>query len=48
MLLRLIFHGVAFEFRWRYPAHQAFWDTAFNTGSTVGAFAQGVALGALL
>lgn len=48
MLLGLIFRGVAFEFRWRDPAHQPFWDTAFTTGSTVAAFAQGVTLGALL
>jgi len=48
MLLALIFRGVAFEFRWRDPRHQPLWDVAFTTGSVVGAFAQGVALGALL
>ena len=48
MLLALIFRGVAFEFRWRDPAHRAFWDVAFTGGSIVAAFAQGVALGALL
>ncbi|OQW43940.1 MAG: ubiquinol oxidase subunit II [Proteobacteria bacterium SG_bin6] len=48
MLLGLIFRGVAFEFRWRDPAHQPFWDFAFTTGSTIAALAQGVTLGALL
>jgi len=48
MLLGLVFRGVAFEFRWRDPAHRAFWDRAFTAGSIVATFAQGVALGALL
>ncbi|MDP3658622.1 cytochrome d ubiquinol oxidase subunit II [Phenylobacterium sp.] len=48
MLLALIFRGVAFEFRWRDPAHRAFWDVAFTGGSVLAAFAQGVVLGALL
>lgn len=48
MLLGLVFRGVAFEFRWRDPAHRAFWDRAFAVGSIVATFAQGVALGALL
>lgn len=48
MLLALVFRGVAFEFRWRDPGHRAFWDVAFNVGSVVAAFAQGVTLGALL
>lgn len=48
MLLGLVFRGVAFEFRWRDPAHQAFWDRAFTAGSIVATFAQGIALGALL
>jgi len=48
MLLALIFRGVAFEFRWRDPAHQKFWDVSFAGGSLLAAFAQGVALGALL
>ncbi len=48
MLLGLVFRGVAFEFRWRDPAHRAFWDFAFTAGSVTAAFAQGVALGALL
>jgi cytochrome d ubiquinol oxidase subunit II len=48
MLLALIFRGVAFEFRWRDPAHRAFWDVAFTGGSIVGTLAQGITLGALL
>ncbi|MEO7787505.1 MAG: cytochrome d ubiquinol oxidase subunit II [Sphingomicrobium sp.] len=48
MLLGLVFRGVAFEFRWRDPAHRHFWDMAFTTGSAVAALAQGITLGALL
>ncbi len=48
MLLGLVFRGVAFEFRWRDPAHRAFWDLAFTGGSVIAAFSQGVTLGALL
>ena len=48
MLLGLVFRGVAFEFRWRDPAHQWFWDRAFFAGSLAAAFAQGMLLGALL
>lgn len=48
MVLALIFRGVAFEFRWRDPAHRPFWDLAFTIGSLVAAFAQGVTLGGLL
>lgn len=48
MLLALVFRGVAFEFRWRDPAHRGFWDFAFSSGSLVAAFSQGVVLGALL
>jgi cytochrome d ubiquinol oxidase subunit II len=48
MLLALIFRGVAFEFRWRDPRHQPFWDIAFTAGSVVATLAQGIALGALL
>ena len=33
MLLALVFRGVAFEFRWRDPAHRSFWDLAFSGGS---------------
>ena len=48
MLLALVFRGVAFEFRWRDPAPSRVWDMAFTVGSIVAAFAQGMALGALL
>ena len=48
MMLGLVLRGVAFEFRWRDPAHRAAWDVAFAAGSTIATFAQGVALGALL
>ena len=48
MLLALVFRGVAFEFRWRDPAHRAFWDLAFTGGSFVAALMQGIMLGALL
>jgi cytochrome d ubiquinol oxidase subunit II len=48
MLLGLIFRGVAFEFRWRNPAHRPFWDSAFTAGSLLATFTQGIALGALI
>jgi len=48
MLLGLIFRGVSFEFRWRAHAGQRLWDWGFAGGSTVAAFTQGVALGALV
>ena len=48
MLLALVFRGVAFEFRWRDPAHRGFWDFAFSGGSLLAALSQGVVLGALL
>ncbi|MBK5264457.1 MAG: cytochrome d ubiquinol oxidase subunit II [Alphaproteobacteria bacterium] len=48
MLLGLVLRGVAFEFRWRDPAHRATWDRTFTLGSSVATFAQGVTLGALL
>ncbi|MDQ8755738.1 cytochrome d ubiquinol oxidase subunit II [Sphingosinicella sp. LHD-64] len=48
MLLGLVFRGVAFEFRWRDPAHRRYWDAAFCLGSLVATFAQGITLGALL
>jgi cytochrome bd ubiquinol oxidase subunit II len=48
MLLGLVFRGVAFEFRWRDPRHERFWDAAFFSGSLVAAMAQGMILGALL
>ncbi|MBP2549866.1 cytochrome d ubiquinol oxidase subunit II [Neorhizobium galegae] len=48
MLLALIFRGVAFEYRWRSKPAERLWDGAFAGGSTVAAFCQGVALGALV
>ncbi|MDO1584226.1 cytochrome d ubiquinol oxidase subunit II [Rhizobium oryzicola] len=48
MLLGLIFRGVAFEYRWRTKRAKWVWDWAFAGGSTVAAFAQGIALGALV
>ncbi|MGB7654472.1 MAG: cytochrome d ubiquinol oxidase subunit II [Novosphingobium sp.] len=48
MLLGLVLRGVAFEFRWRDPAHRSIWDLAFHAGSLIATFAQGVTLGALL
>ena len=48
MLLGLVLRGVAFEFRWRDPAHRELWDRAFTGGSLIATFAQGITLGALL
>jgi cytochrome d ubiquinol oxidase subunit II len=48
MLLGLIFRGVAFEFRWRDPRHENFWDFSFSIGSLIAALCQGMILGALL
>jgi len=48
MLLALVFRGVAFEFRWRTKRGKFLWDISFFGGSLLAAFAQGVALGALV
>ena len=48
MLIGLIFRGVAFEFRWRTNRGKFLWDWAFAGGSIMAAFAQGIALGALV
>ena len=48
MLLALVFRGVAFEFRFRDAEHKTFWDQAFNYGSGVATFAQGVVLGSFI
>tara|TARA_R110002124_G_scaffold286271_3_gene466670 strand:+ start:32054 stop:33058 length:1005 start_codon:yes stop_codon:yes gene_type:complete len=48
MLLGLIFRGVAFEFRHRTVRGAHWWDIGFWIGSTVAAFSQGIALGALV
>jgi cytochrome d ubiquinol oxidase subunit II len=48
MLLALVFRGVAFEFRFRDAEHKTFWDHAFNYGSGIATFAQGVVLGSIV
>lgn len=48
MLIGLIFRGVAFEYRWRTKRAEYLWNWAFSGGSTLAAFAQGLALGALV
>ncbi len=48
MLIALVFRGVAFEFRFQDPGRRAFWDRAFQVGSFVAAFAQGMVLGAFV
>ena len=47
LLLGLIFRGVAFEFRYRGSA-RGLWDGGFFLGSTIVAFAQGAAVGAMI
>ena len=47
LLLSLIFRGVAFEFRYG-AGGRALWDWGFFLGSTVAAFAQGAAVGAMI
>lgn len=48
MLLGLIFRGVAFEFRHRTIRGSSWWDVGFWIGSTIAAFTQGIAVGALV
>ena len=48
MLLALVFCGVAFEFRFRDAEHKTFWDHAFNYGSAIATFAQGIVLGSFI
>jgi cytochrome d ubiquinol oxidase subunit II len=48
MLLGLIFRGIAFEFRFRSGPMRRFWDLGFFLGSTVVAFVQGAAIGAMM
>src|SRR5208282_5397329 len=47
LLFGLIFRGVAFEFRYRGHAH-GLWDWGFFLGSTIAAFVQGAAVGAMV
>ena len=48
LLLALIFRGVAFEFRYRTMRMRPLWDWGFALGSTVVAFVQGAAIGAMI
>jgi len=48
MLFALVFRGIAFEFRFKSERSQGVWDGAFNFGSSVAAFAQGLILGAFI
>jgi cytochrome d ubiquinol oxidase subunit II len=48
MLFALIFRGVAFEFRFKAQRSRGVWDGAFNFGSSLAAFAQGVILGTFI
>ncbi len=47
MLLALVFRGVAFEFR-HVSYSKTGWNIAFNVGSTLASFCQGVILGGLI
>lgn len=49
MLIGLVFRGVVFEFRFKASAERRWiWDIAFCLGSLTAAFAQGIALGAIV
>jgi cytochrome bd ubiquinol oxidase subunit II len=48
LLLGLIFRGIAFEFRFRATRTRWVWDLGFCVGSTVVAFVQGAAIGAMI
>jgi cytochrome bd ubiquinol oxidase subunit II len=48
MLLALVFRGVAFEFRFKNPLAQRFWDTGFALGSAIATLAQGTVLGTFI
>ena len=48
MLLGLVFRGVAFEFRFKATRRKKVWDRAFQWGSVVATFAQGMVLGAFV
>jgi cytochrome bd ubiquinol oxidase subunit II len=48
MLLALVFRGAAFEFRFKHPTMQRFWEGAFCGGSIVATFAQGIVLGTFI
>src|SRR5262249_18161146 len=48
MLFGLIFRGIVFEFRFRSERMRIVWDWGFFLGSTVVAFVQGAAVGAMM
>jgi len=48
MLFGLLFRGIAFEFRQRSENLRWLWDWGFSIGSTVAAFVQGAAVGAMM
>jgi cytochrome d ubiquinol oxidase subunit II len=48
LLFGLIFRGIAFEFRFRSERMRVVWDWGFFLGSTVVAFVQGAAIGAMM
>jgi len=48
MLLALVFRGVAFEFRFKSPLAQRFWNAGFSLGSAIATLAQGVVLGTFI
>jgi cytochrome d ubiquinol oxidase subunit II len=48
LLFGLIFRGIAFEFRFRSDRMRPVWDWGFFLGSTVVAFVQGAAVGAMM
>jgi cytochrome bd ubiquinol oxidase subunit II len=48
VLKQLVFRGVAFEFHFKEPGRRAFWDPAFQIGSIMATFAQGMVLGAFI
>jgi cytochrome d ubiquinol oxidase subunit II len=48
MLFGLIFRGIAFEFRFRSERMRPVWDWGFFIGSTLVAFVQGAAVGAMI
>jgi cytochrome bd ubiquinol oxidase subunit II len=48
MLLALVFRGVAFEFRFKNPLAQRFWDSGFAIGSAIATLAQGMVLGTFI
>lgn len=48
MLIALIFRGIAFEFRFKARRSRWVWGVAFNVGSTIATFVQGLILGAVV